>query len=263
MTEHPMKAIARRLDARNPLDDDDVAALNNVRCAITTHPPESFLFREADRPGDYCSILLSGLAFRQKVTAHGKRQIVAVLMAGDFIDAQHLFLDRADHNLEAATAITVAEFSRHQFRDVILNRPRVGVAAWKEALEEGAIFREWLVTVGARPGPVRVAHFLCELGCRLERAGLASREDFIVPLTQEQIADVLGLTPVHVNRVLKSLVADGLISQRGRSIQVSSWERLTVAGEFNPIYLGPSARHDAHRAQHLPTSTLLRPRGQM
>ncbi|MGU3493711.1 Crp/Fnr family transcriptional regulator [Xanthobacteraceae bacterium A53D] len=238
MTEHPMKAIARTLNARHQLEDDDVLALNAVRCAIATHPAESFLFREADLPGDYCSLLLSGVAFRQKITARGKRQIVGVLLPGDFIDAQHLFLERADHNLETATRVTVAEFSRLEFRDAVVKHPRIGVATWKEVLEESSMFREWVVTVGARTGPIRTAHLLCELGVRLEKAGLASRCQFELPITQEQIADAVGLTPVHVNRVLKRLAQDGIIAQKGRMIEVACWEDLAMAADFNPSYLG-------------------------
>jgi CRP-like cAMP-binding protein len=115
---------------------------------------------------------------------------------------------------------------------------------WTETLIDASIFREWVLNVGRRPAISRIAHLLCELGLRLEAAGLAEAGRYELPLTQEQIADAAGLTSVHVNRVLQELGRLGLIARSRRSVTIPDWEQLRRIGDFNGRYLHlePSAR---------------------
>ncbi|WP_188580159.1 Crp/Fnr family transcriptional regulator [Azorhizobium oxalatiphilum] len=232
-----MSHVVRKLSARFPLNPVDANAVLDVPASLRWHEPGTHLVREGEEPRDYCSMVVSGLALRQKTTSSGQRQIISIHVCGDFLDAQHLFLERADHTVEALTRLRVVEFSRTSLRAVALSRPNVGRALWTEALSEASIFREWVLNVGARKAPARVAHLLCEIALRFEGAGLGSRDAFHIPMSQEQIGDAVGLTPVHVNRTLKGLSADGLIERDGRSIRIRNWERLQTAADFNPLYL--------------------------
>jgi CRP-like cAMP-binding protein len=108
-------------------------------------------------------------------------------------------------------------------------------------LIDASIFREWVVNVGRRDSRARVAHLLCEFSLRLEAAGLARNHRYELPMTQEQLADAVGLTAVHVNRVLKQLGEDGLITRDRRTITIEDWQRLRDVGDFNERYL----HHDA------------------
>jgi CRP-like cAMP-binding protein len=112
---------------------------------------------------------------------------------------------------------------------------------WIDTLIDASIFREWVVNVGRRNSRARVAHLLCEFSLRMEAAGLASNHHYELPMTQEQLADAVGLTSVHVNRVLKQLGEEGLISRDRRSIVIEDWKRLRETGDFNERYL----HHDA------------------
>jgi hypothetical protein len=108
---------------------------------------------------------------------------------------------------------------------------------WIETLIDAAIFREWIVNVGRRDSITRISHLLCELALRLEAAGLARDFRYEMPMTQEQLADCTGLTPVHVNRVLKELGRLGLIDRDKRSVAIVDWDRLQHIGDFNTRYL--------------------------
>ncbi|MGU3494953.1 Crp/Fnr family transcriptional regulator [Xanthobacteraceae bacterium A53D] len=242
--------VVRRLSTRHPLDPDDIDALRDVPYVLRWHEAPAYLVREGEPPRDYCSFVLSGLAMGQKTTSGGARQILAIRMAGDFIDAQNLFLERADHNVQALTRLETLDFNRRSLRQLLMRRANIARALWVDTLVEASIQREWVVNVGARRGIARVAHFLCELAVRFESAGLLPTEVFEVPLTQEQIGDAVGLTPVHVNRSLKQLAVDGLIRIERRKVSVSSWSRLRGVADFNTLYLhAPQASGDGEAAQ--------------
>ncbi len=193
-----------------------------------------------------CSVLMDGFAFRQKFTGDGARQIIALCIPGDAVDLQNMFLNIADHGVQMLTSGTVADLRRSDLQDLVMARPAIGAAIIKSTLVEASIVREWVVNVGRRDARERIAHLLCEFAVRLEMRDLSSG-GFELPMTQEQLADATGLTPVHVNRVLKGLEADGLITRQRRHIQFPDWRALQQAGDFSRQYLhlpGEDVIHD-------------------
>ena len=180
---------------------------------------------------------MSGFAYRQKVTGEGTRQIVALCIPGDAIDFQNMFLSISDHGIQILTRAVVADIPREPLQQLMLKRPAIGVAIIHSTLIEASILREWVVNVGRRDARARVAHVLCEFAVRLEARGLASKDGFELPMTQEQLGDATSLTPVHVNRVLKGLQADGLISRQRRNIQFTDWRALQDTADFTRRYL--------------------------
>ena len=115
--------------------------------------------------------------------------------------------------------------------------PRVGRALWIDTLIDGSIYREWVMNVGRRPAKQRIAHLLCEFAKRLKMANLGDEHGYSLPMTQEQLADATGLTPVHVNRSLKALEAEGLIVRNRRFVTIPDWERLRDQSGFSEVYL--------------------------
>lgn len=196
----------------------------------------SYLVREGDQPQQAC-VLVSGYAYRQKVTGDGSRQIIAVCIPGDAVDLQNMFLNVSDHSVQTLTQCKVADVPREALQEVVLRRPAIGSAIIRLTLVEASIMREWVVNVGRRDARQRIAHILCEFAVRLEAAGLHPDNGFELPMTQEQLADATGLTSVHVNRVLKSLETDGLIDRRRRHVHYSDWRALQEAGDFTRRYL--------------------------
>lgn len=106
-------------------------------------------------------------------------------------------------------------------------------------LVEASTFREWTVNVGRRDARSRIAHLLCEFAYRLDMQGLSPDGGYELPMTQEQLADAAGLTPVHVNRVLQALQRDELLDRDRRMLRFIDRERLQQVADFNPRYLHP------------------------
>ena len=238
MSDHPVQQhIIRKLQTRVDFDDADRAAILALPVTVRDYDAPAYIVREGDRPRRTCSFVVSGLGFRQKLTATGGRQIVSIHMAGDFLDLQHLFLNRADHSVQALTRLQTGEVDRDALQELTLERPQVGRAMWIDALVDASIFREWIVNVGRRDARTRIAHLLCEISLRLRLAGVADRDSYELPLTQEQLGDAVGLTSVHVNRTLKTLVNEGLIERDKRHIRFANWAKISSAGDFSALYL--------------------------
>ena len=196
-----------------------------------------YIVREREVTTHSC-VMLSGFAIRHKIVAGGARQIVAVHMKGDIVDLQNSFLRVADHSVQVLTESEVAFIPREAIRKLAVERPNVGMAMWHDTLVDGSLFREWIANLGRRDAHTRLSHLLCELSLRLKVAGLGEATNYEMPLTQEQLADCTGLTSVHVNRTLKALEAQKLITRRNvRSITIGDWKKLAEAGDFDSTYL--------------------------
>ncbi|HEY0044752.1 MAG TPA: Crp/Fnr family transcriptional regulator [Allosphingosinicella sp.] len=236
----PFSRLVQRLERRTPLGDADREALLTLPHSLKTCGAAAHLVRDGEKP-DFVSLLLSGFAYRYKITGEGGRQIISLHVAGEFVDLQNSFLHVADHSVQTLTEVEVALVPKAVIRDLATHHPAIGRALWIDTLIDASIFREWVVNVGRRDSRARVAHILCEFSLRLEAAGLAQNHRYELPMTQEQLADAVGLTSVHVNRVLKQLGEEGLISRDRRSIVIEDWQRMRDAGDFNERYL----HHDA------------------
>jgi CRP-like cAMP-binding protein len=239
---HPtfLKMIAR-LERRSPLGEEGRRALLALPHTVRKLGPGGHVVRDGDR-AEYCALLLTGFAYRYKLTGEGGRQIISLHMASEFLDLQHSFLGVADTSVQTLTEAEVAFIPHGAMEELALTNQAVGRALWIDTLIDSSIFREWVVNVGRRDSRARVAHILCEFSLRLEAAGLARNHRYELPMTQEQLADAVGLTSVHVNRVLKQLAEEGLISRDRRHIVIEDWQRLRDVGDFNERYL----HHDAH-----------------
>ncbi|HEX8528077.1 Crp/Fnr family transcriptional regulator [Allosphingosinicella sp.] len=235
---HPFEAAIERLGRRNPLDAADreaIAALPYVRKRVAAG---AHLVRDGDRT-ENCAMLITGFAHRYKITGEGARQIVSLHLPGEFVDLHNSLLETADHSAQTLTDAEIAFIPHHSIRSLALARPAVGQALWRETLIDASIFREWVMNVGRRDARARIAHILCEFSLRLQAAGLAENHCYELPMTQEQLADAVGLTSVHVNRVLRQLAEEGLIARQRRSIVIGDWKRMREAGDFSERYLHP------------------------
>lgn len=237
MFDHPTLArMVRKLETRAELDDNDRGALLALKFVERTYEPSSYLTREGT-VATHCALILEGFAFRQKLGIDGARQIVSFHVPGDFVDLEGSMLRVADHNVQMLTRCRVAEIPVEDIIALIDSNPRVARALWVDTLIDASIYREWVMNVGRRPAKLRLAHLYCEFAKRLKLAGLGDESGYRMPMTQEQLADATGLTPVHVNRSLKALEADGLIRRDGRLVSIPDWPRLRQACDFSELYL--------------------------
>lgn len=231
-----LKRTVRKFETRAQLDDADRAALFNLPFERRQIDANRYIVREGDAPPG-ATLILSGLAFRHRVTVDGARQILSVHIPGDFVDLEGTLLRTADHSVQALTRCEVAIVPRDAIIKIIDTHAKVGHAMWIDTLIDGSIYREWIVNVGRRDSRAGLCHLLCEFARRLEAAGLADAGGYQLPMTQEQLADALGITPVHVNRMLRELDRQGLIVRDKRFVLVPNWEALQKVAGFNEAYL--------------------------
>lgn len=225
--------MSRKLQLWMKLDQQDEDAILALPHSVRKLGAGQYIVRDGEKPTHSC-LLLAGFAYRHKVTGDGNRQIMSIHMKGDVVDLQNSLLRRSDHNVQALTNITVALIPVKNIRELAFDRPNVGKAMWYETLVDASIFREWTLNVGRRHAPERTAHMLCEFALRLQVAGLGEQLHYELPMTQNELADALGMTSVHVNRTLKALEAQGLIERTRRSVVIPDWKALAKVGDFDP-----------------------------
>lgn len=166
----------------------------------------------------------------------GTRHILAYLVPGDFCNVHVFILKEMDHGIAAVSRCKVMDIPRGQVLEMT-ERPALSRALWWSSLVDEAMLREWLVNIGARPAEQRVAHLFSELLLRLRAVGLVEDNRYELPVTQQDLAETLGLSSVHVNRVLQRLRADGLIALKGGSLLIPDVGRLRALSGYNPNYL--------------------------
>ncbi len=233
-----------KLSGFSPLTADDVAAL----AALTARPREvgakQDLIREGDRPGPVF-IVLQGWAFRYKVLPSGARQVLAYLMPGDCCDLHVGLLAEMDHGIQTIIPAKIATVSRESMDALMDARPSVAKAMYISQLVDEATMRAWITSMGRRTSIERVAHLMCELYLRARNIGLVSEPSLTLPLSQLLLADSLGMTPVHLNRVLKELRSSGAMTLQRGSLEISDPVKLVQIAGFDENYLHRRMRRAA------------------
>ena len=229
-------ALSLRLEAFTRLSPEDRAVIATISQVSRIIPPRRDLIREGENPR-FVHLMVDGWACRYKALPDGRRQIVAFFVPGDFCDLNVYVLKEMDHGIGAITRLSVADISREEMDSVTAAHPRITQALWWESLVQVAIQREWTLNVGQRSAYERIAHLLVELYLRLKAVGLARDGSCDFPLTQNDLADATGLTPVHVNRTLQDLRRDDLILLEHKRLTIPDVRRLMQVATFNPNYL--------------------------
>ena len=193
------------------------------------------IVRQGGRPL-FCPFLLEGFACRFKLLADGQRQIIAFHIAGDFSDLASSLIDRLDYGIMTLTAARIVALPYAIILEWMAHRPALARAFWNIGQLSNAQLAEWVVSAGRRTAQQRTAHLLCELVERMRHAG-ATGDTVSFPFTQAELADALGLTPVHVGRMLQSLRAERTIDVSNGLLSILNWRELKQAASFDPSYL--------------------------
>lgn len=225
-----------RLEGFAELSEDDRKAIELLCAETRTVRSGGDLIREGDQP-DKVFLLLKGWGYRYKLLRDGRRQILAYLIPGDLCDLHILVLKKMDHGIGLLGRAEVAAVAPHKMVELMERHPRIARALWAAMLADEAVLREWLVNIGQRDAYEGISHLFYEIWLRMRAVGLAESDRFSLPLTQAELGDTMGLTPVHVNRTLQRLRAEGLITLEHKQLTLRDPERLAEISGFERNYL--------------------------
>jgi CRP-like cAMP-binding protein len=229
--------LVKKLSAVAQLDAEDCRAIEEFSQNIRSFERGQEIIGEGERP-DYLHLMIDGWSARYKTLRNGARQIVGFLIPGDFCDLHVQILGAMDHTIQAMNDCKVAFIPSEQFEKLTSHGTKLTQALWWTTLVDEAVLREWVLNTGRREAYEAAAHLMCEMHFRMDQVGLVEKVgEFSLPLTQEELGDALGISPVHLSRVLKRLRDEDLISFRSKLLTIHDLERLRKAAGFDATYM--------------------------
>jgi CRP-like cAMP-binding protein len=233
---HALPLFLRRLMLRSALtqqEQDAVLSLSSYSVKLMTR-------RDLVTPGervDYSCLVADGLVARFEQTALGSRRITAFHIAGDMIDLHSVVLPVASWGTTALTTSTVLKIPHADLQEIATRFPAIARAFWRDTAVDAAVLAKWVANVGQWEARLRIAHVLCEMGRRMEAVRLGTRSQYRFSVTQEQLGNALALTSVHVNRMLRSLREEGILTFRRSEVDIRNLPLLESMANFDPTFL--------------------------
>ncbi len=231
-----IQTLVDKLSLRDRLSVEEIVALEQALEPPRSLPVGADIVREHTRPSA-STLLISGFSARYSTLEDGSRQITEINVSGDFIDLHSLLMKQMDHGVVALTDCVIANAPHTRLIDITERHPHLGRLLWLDTIIDAAIHRQWLVAMGRRSGLGHLAHLVCELYLRLQAVGQTGDLTFELPLTQTTLGDALGLSTVHVSRLISELRSEGVVAWAGGRIDILDWRRLAEIAEFDPTYL--------------------------
>jgi CRP-like cAMP-binding protein len=231
-----MQPFLTRLLLRSPLNAEEQAAVLDLPIRVERVPANFDFVRLGERL-DHACLIVDGLAGRFEQTNKGDRQTTALHIPGDMADLHSVVLPKASWALQALTASMIGKIPHAALVAAADRHPALARAFWRDCAIDASILAVSSVNLGRRDARARTAHLLCEMKCRQAAVGRFIEGGYALPMTQIQLADVLGLTAVHVNRMIGSLKVASLITMAGSRVTILDWPGLVEAGDFDPAYL--------------------------
>ena len=232
----PESALVRKLSRFVPLDRGELAALADLEARRRPVAAGTDLVHER-QAGHQAFILIEGWACAYKLVPDGGRQVIDFSIPGDVMGLRSVLMRTSDHSFSALTDAVVAEVTARQMLEGFQRHPRLAAAILWAASRDEAMVVEHLVGIGRRSALVRTAHILIELGQRLQLVGLGSDAGYACPLSQYVLADALGLSAIHINRILRQLRERRLLTFRGGRVEVHDLTGLKDLAEWHGGYL--------------------------
>jgi CRP-like cAMP-binding protein len=228
--------FARKLGGFVALQGDDFRTLDRLHCRRRSFAKGRDMVLQG-RENQHAYILASGWVCSYKLLPSGKRQIINFQIPGDFLGLRSVLSSMALHNIAPVTRVEATVVLVSDLQGIFRQTPRLATAVFMAASRDEAIVEEHLVDVGRRDAKERTAHFLLELSARLQLVGLGTALGYSCPLSQYMLADALALSPIHVNRVLRQLREDGLVTFRNGEVEIHDLDRLVALADFDKTYL--------------------------
>ena len=228
--------LVQKFSSLLDLNDQEKELLFSVQDSVETLSAKTDIVKEGGQfPATY--IIQDGWAYHYKLLDDGRQQVLNYSIRGDFIGLYSSLMSQAEHSISALTDLTVSKISPEQVMRLFSETPRLAAAICWLGVREGTLLAEQVTRIGRRSAYERTAHLILELLRRLEAVDLAADDSYEFPISQELIADTLGLTPVHTNRTFRNLKKDGLIDYTPSSMMVTNRAELRKVAGFDPAYL--------------------------
>ncbi len=218
------------------LDDEERACLDAAISGVRQVPGREIIVRKQTRLTE-STLLVDGFMCRYRDDRNGLRQLVAVHVPGDFVDLHAYPLQTLDHDVASLTRVTIATVPHSALDQLLEDRPSMARKLWYATLLDAAMHRAWLFRLGRLDAGGKIAHFLCETDARLQAVGLSDGKTFDLGITQTDLSEICGLTSVHINRVMRGLREEGIMTFRSSTVEIHDPIRLRRRGQFDPYYL--------------------------
>jgi CRP-like cAMP-binding protein len=228
--------LLKRLRLTTNISTEQEEAILRLPATVRQVRGGETIVRTGDRPA-VCCLIVDGFVHRSKIVGEGRRQILAFHQPGDIPDLLSLHLHVMDHDVVTLGDCVLGFIPHDPLRALIRSNPLVAEALWRDTLTDAAIFREWMCNLGQRDAPSRLAHLLIEIYTRLSTIGRAANNSFRFPVTQAVLADAIGVTVIHLNRVLRELRARGLLEFERGNVSIPDMKQLRQLADFEPLYL--------------------------
>lgn len=232
--------LIRKVSRLIELEDSEISHLATLMADRVICPAQTEIVT-AGEDFRYTSIVQEGWAAHFKLLPDGRQQILNFSLPGDIIGLYAAVWDKAEHSVKTITDCVVSRIDPGVILSLFSEYPRLAAVMCWSSETQGAILREQVVRIGRRTAYERTAHLFIELLRRLEAVGLAEDNRIAFPLTQELLADALGLTAVHINRTIRKLRNNGLIEYSKGNLAILQRNRLRQVADFDPAYLEPNA----------------------
>jgi CRP-like cAMP-binding protein len=229
--------LTMRLEQFTCFDQDERGRLNE----LLTYPTKTYargqsIIAEGEKV-ENIHLVLVGLAARTKILRNGDRQMMAFLVPGDLCDLEVFVLEAMDHSITAMCDTTCVLIPAKVIRELLTESSNLTMALWWSTMVDSAILRERIIDHGSRDARERLAHLFYELLVRYRVVGETTDDTFHFPITQEDLGDAMGMTPVHANRMLQQLRSEGLIELKGKTLTVLDPPGLKKLARFESSYL--------------------------
>jgi CRP-like cAMP-binding protein len=231
-----IERLLLKLRLRDNLSAAEETALLSLIDTVEEVPAKKVVVTRGT-PLRHSILLLDGLMCRFKDLKNGRRQISALHVPGDFLDLHGFTLKHLDQDVMALAKSQMVLVPHERLTQLTIDFPHLTRLLWFSTNLDAAIHREWEVCLGQRSGVERVAHLFCELFTRMSGVGLVEGQSFELPMSQAELGECLGLTPVHTNRVLRNLRERGLAEMKARQVVIQDMAGLKALAEFDPVYL--------------------------
>lgn len=225
-----------KLRARDQISAEEERAIRDAVSEVVREPADKTVV-PAGASLNFSILLLEGVMCRFKDLRGGQRQITALHIAGDFVDLHGFTLKYLDHSVMTLTPCRVAHVPHAKLTEITRDFPHLTRVFWFSTNLDAALHREWTVSLGRRTAIARAAHLFCELRLRMMVVGLGNEREFPLPITQAELAECLGLTSVHTNRVLGELRQAGIAEFRSKRVTIRDLAALEQIADFDPGYL--------------------------